>query len=400
MKNHFDEVVPRRGSDCYKWDLADSDDVLPLWVADMDFKAAPCIQRALQQRLEHGIFGYERVPEKYYNAVIQWFQQRHDWAIERQWMIYTTGVVPALSAILRAVVMPGEKVLLTTPVYNCFFSCVRNNSAVVEDCPLLVGNDDKYHFDWEDFETKCRDEKTVAYILCNPQNPGGRVWTKEELLRIGDICRRHHVLVISDEIHNELVMPGHQYTPFASVSKEDEWNSVTCTSASKSFNIAGLQMANIICPNPTLRRRINRAINIHEVCDVNPFGPVATIAAYSDEGAAWLQELNLYIKGNYDYLAEQLETVNRKSSNGQLVLMPLEGTYLVWVDCKALCARLGTNSKGLEERLVREARVWFNEGSMYGQSGEGYLRINIACPRSILAEALRRFAAFIEQHLG
>ena len=392
----FDEFVPRRGSDCYKWDLADGDDVLPLWVADMDFKAAPCIQRALQKRVEHGVFGYERVPEAYYKAVQQWFQKRHGWKIEREWMIYTTGVVPALSAIVRAMVMTGDKVLLTTPVYNCFFSCVRNNGAEVLDSPLRVGDDGMYHIDWADFEEKCADEKCVAYILCNPHNPGGRVWTKDELQRIGEICRRHHVLVVSDEIHNELVMPGYTYTPFASVSKENEEHCVVCTSASKSFNIAGLQMANITCPDPALRRRIDRAINIHETCDVNPFAPVATIAAYSDEGAEWLRELNLYIKGNYDCLAQALSTLNAQHPTLDLRLMPLEGTYLAWVDCKTLCAHLGTTCKGLEERLVREARVWFNEGSMYGQSGEGYLRINLACQRSTLQEALRRFADFVK----
>ena len=400
MNYNFDEVIPRRGTDCYKWDSADGDDVLPLWVADMDFKAAPCILRALQKRLDHGVFGYERVPEAYYDAVIRWFQQRHGWTIERPWMLYTTGVVPALSAILRAVVMSGDRVLLTTPVYNCFFSCIRNNGAEVVESPLIVGNDGKYHFDWTDFEQKCSDEKTVAHILCNPHNPGGRVWTKDELARIGEICRRHHVLVISDEIHNELVMPGYTYTPFAAVSKENEQSCVVCTSASKSFNIAGLQMANIVCSDPALRRRIDRAVNIHETCDVNPFAPVATIAAYSDEGAAWLDTLNTYIKGNYDYLHSQCSMFNVQCSmfNVQcsIKVMPLEGTYLAWVQCVDLCALYRTDSKGLEEKLLKEARVWFNAGSMYGRAGEGYLRINLACPRSTLAEALRRFSQFIQ----
>ena len=392
MNYNFDEIILRRGTDCYKWDCAEDDDVLPLWVADMDFKAAPCILNALEKRLQHGVFGYEKVPERYYDAVRTWFQQRHNWRFERQWMLYTTGVVPALSAILRAVVMTGDKVLLTTPVYNCFFSCVRNNGAEVAESPLLVGDDGMYHIDWDDFEQQCADDKVVAYILCNPQNPGGRVWTKDELARIGDICRRNHVLVISDEIHNELIMPGHTYTPFASVSKENEAGCVVCTSASKSFNIAGLQMANIVCADPALRRRIDRAINIHETCDVNPFGPVATIAAYSDEGAEWLDELCEYLLGNYVYLCQQLA-----EHLPMLHVMPLEGTYLAWVDCKALLDRLHTDSRGLEERLVREARVWFNEGSMYGRAGEGYLRINLACQRSTLVEAMRRFSDFLDR---
>ena len=390
MNYNFDEIIRRRGSDCYKWDCADGEDVLPLWIADMDFKAAPCIQRALEERVKHGVFGYERVPERYYDTVIAWFQQRHGWTMQREWIEYTTGVVPALSSIMRAVVMTGDKVLLTTPVYNCFFSCVRNNGAEVLESPLVVGEDKMYHIDWADFEAKCADEKTVAYILCNPQNPGGRVWTKDELARIGDICRRHKVLVVSDEIHNELVMPGYQYTPFAAVSKENAQHSVTCISASKSFNIAGLQMANIVCSDPALRRRINRAINIHETCEVNPFAPLATMAAYSDEGAAWIDALNQYIKGNFDYLCSQLSM-----GYEQLKVMPLEGTYLAWVDCSALCKKYHTDSKGLEELLIEKARVWFNEGSMYGQAGEGYLRINIACPRSTLEEALQHFLQFI-----
>ena len=395
MNYNFDEIILRRGSDCYKWDCADGDDVLPLWVADMDFKVAPEIRQALQKRLDHGVFGYEKVPERYYDTVIRWFEQRHGWRIEREWIQYTTGVVPALSSIIRAIVMTGDKVLLTTPVYNCFFSCVRNNGAEVVESPLVVGDDGMYHFDWADFEAKCADDKVVAYLLCNPQNPGGRVWTKDELARIGDICRRHNVLVVSDEIHNELVMPGYTYTPFASVSKENEAHCVTCISASKSFNIAGLQMANIVCSDPALRRRIDRAINIHETCDVNPFAPVAAMAAYSDEGAEWLDAQNLYIKGNFDYLTQQFESLNGKSVNCKFHVMPLEGTYLAWVDCKDLCALHHTDSKGLEELIVQKARVWFNEGSMYGQAGEGYLRINLACPRSTLAEALRRFADFV-----
>ena len=387
---NFDKMIKRRGSGCVKWDTAHDDDVLPLWVADMDFEAAPCIQRAIRQRAEHGVFGYTQVTEEYYNAVIHWFSQRHGWMIQRESILYTIGVVPAIACCLKAMTLPGEKVLLTTPVYNCFFSCVRNCGCEALESPLLLNNEGKYVFDWEDFEAKCADEKTTAYILCNPQNPGGRVWTKEELTRIAEICSRHHVWVISDEIHNELVMPGYEYTPFATVAT-DQTQFVTCISASKSFNIAGLQMANIICNDPVMRRRIDRAININEVCDVNPFAPVAAIAAYSEEGAEWLDKLNHYIEGNFKEVKERITS---------LPVMPLEGTYLAWVNCTALCKKLGINSEQLEERLISEAKIYFNAGAHYGQAGENYLRINLACPRSILSEALTRFLQFTKKHLN
>ena len=399
---NFDKMIERRGSGCVKWDSAHDDDVLPLWVADMDFEAAPCIQRAIRQRAEHGIFGYTQVTEEYYNAVIHWFSQRHGWTIQRESILYTIGVVPAIACCLKAMTLPGEKVLLTTPVYNCFFSCVRNCGCEALESPLLINNEGKYVFDWEDFETKCADDKTTAYILCNPQNPGGRVWTADELKKISEICSRHHVWVISDEIHNELVMPDYQYTPYATVCK-DQTHFVTCISASKSFNIAGLQMANIVCKDQVMRLRIDRAININEVCDVNPFAPVAAVAAYSEEGAEWINELNKYIQGNFLFLKSSLATFSssfEESRKEVLPLMPIEGTYLAWVDCSSLCKKLGINSEQLEERLIQEAKVYFNAGAHYGKAGENYLRINLACPRSILEEAVKRFLQFVETYLS
>ena len=385
----FDKITPRRGTNCVKWDETEADDVLPLWVADMDFEVAPAIQRALQQRVEHGVFGYTKVPDAYYDAVIRWFEGRHAWTISREWILYTIGVVPAISCVIKALTMPGDKVLIATPVYNCFFSCIRNNGCEVLESPLRINAKGKYEFDWKDFERKCADEKTVAFLLCNPHNPGGRVWTRNELIRIGDICHRHGVTVISDEIHNELVMPNYRYLPFASLSAENEACSVTCISASKSFNIAGLQIANIVCADPALRRRVDRAININEVCDVNPFGVVATIAAY-EESEDWLAELRKYISKNYKFLCKELLAIE-----GVGPVMPLEGTYLAWADCSELCQRLGVNVEQLEQLLIRDAGIYFNAGTHYGAVGEGFMRINLACPRSILAEALQRLARFV-----
>ena len=382
MKYNFDEIVVRRGSNSYKWDATEEEDVLPLWVADMDFKAAPAIRKALAERVEHGVFGYTKVPDAYYDAIIQWFSRRHGWQMEREWMQYTIGVVPAISCIIKAISMPGDKVLVSTPVYNCFFSSIKNNGCEIVESPLRQKDDLSYEIDFEDFERKCADDKVVAYLLCNPHNPCGRVWTREELVRIGEICRKHGVWVISDEIHNEIVMPGHRYTPFASVNDDNRRCSVTCVSPSKSFNLAGLQIANIICSDAALSRRIDRAININEVCDVNPFGVVATIAAYN-ESEDWIDELNSYIWKNYETLKRMLT----------LPITPLEGTYLAWVDCSSICEKLSMNSEELEEYLMEKAKVYLNAGTMYGKAGEGFMRINLACPNAVLTEALKRLHA-------
>lgn len=380
MKYDFDELVVRRGTGCVKWDESPDDEIIPLWVADMDFKAAPAIQDAIRKRADHGVFGYTVVEDDYYKAVISWFQRRHDWTIHREEILYTTGVVPAMSVAIKALTMPGEKVLILSPDYNCFFSSVRNNGCeVLETALLRVG--DSFEVDWEDFETKCADEKTTVFLLCNPHNPCGRVWTAKELELMNDICLRHGVKVVSDEIHCELVMPGYRFQPFAAVSEACRENSVILNSPSKSFNIAGLQAANIICSQPEWRRRLDRAININEVCDLNPFGPVALKAAYN-ESEDWIDELNQYLWGNYRALCEFVE-----ANIPQWKVCKLEGTYLPWIDISAM----NTTAQDLCDKLLDEAKVWLNPGTMYGlQSGEGYIRINIATQRSRLIEALNR----------
>ena len=386
MKYDFDKVTPRCGTNSYKWDSTDDKEVLPMWVADMDFPTAPCIINALKKRVEHGIFGYTRVPEEYYDAVISWFSRRHHWKPRREWFIYTSGVVPALSAVIKALTNVGDKVLTLTPVYNCFFSSIRNNGCELDSCALRYENN-TFSIDYEDLERRAADPKTTLMLLCNPHNPSGRVWTREELRRIGDICIKNNVVVVADEIHCELVHPGFTYTPFASVSEEFQKHSVTCVAPSKAFNIAGLQIANIIVENDKWRQRIDKAININEVCDVNPFGVIATIAAYN-EGEEWLNQLLQYIHGNYllfkDYCEEHLP---------QLPVAPLEGTYLAWMDCRSL----GIPSEELEEELTKEAKLWLNAGSMYGKEGEGFMRWNLACPRQLVKEGLERFSQFVDK---
>ena len=386
MKYDFDKIMPRRGTNSYKWDSTDDKEVLPMWVADMDFQTAPCIINALKKRVEHGIFGYTRVPEEYYDAVISWFSRRHNWEPRREWFIYTSGVVPALSAVIKALANEGDNVLTLTPVYNCFFSSIRNNGCKLSNCALKYENN-TFSIDFDDLERRAADPKTPLLLLCNPHNPSGRVWTREELQRIGDICIKHNVIVVSDEIHCEIVHPGYKYIPFASISEEFQKHSVTCISPSKAFNIAGLQIANIIVENDEWRQRIDKAININEVCDVNPFGVIATIAAYN-EGEEWLNQLLQYIHGNYlffkDYCEEHLP---------QLPVAPLEGTYLAWMDCRSL----NIPSEELEEELMKEAKLWLNAGSMYGKEGEGFMRWNLACPRQLVKEGLERFSSFIEK---
>lgn len=383
MKYDFDRQVQRRGTGSYKWDSAENDCVLPMWVADMDFQTAPAIIDALRRRVDHGVFGYTLVTDSYYDAVTRWFARRHGWTVSRDWIIYTSGVVPAISAVIKALTEPGDRVIVQTPVYNCFFSSIRNNGCVIDSSPLLqTGN--TYRIDFDDLERKAADPKAKVMLLCNPHNPAGRVWTREELRRIGEICISHGVTVVSDEIHCELVFPGHRYTPFASVSEEFLRNSVTCISPSKAFNIAGLQIANIVCADARRRAKIDRAINDNEVCDVNPFGVAATQAAYN-ESEEWLRQLVEYIYGNYTYMREYCS-----ENLPGFPIMELEGTYLVWMDCR----RLGLSSDELERRLIGGAGLWLNAGTMYGPEGEGFMRWNIACPRAILTEGLGRFRDF------
>jgi len=389
MHFDFDQMIERKGTGCVKWDEApsvlvpSSSALIPLWVADMDFAVAPAIQEAVRRRAQHPVFGYTHVGSDYYDAVISWFDRRHHWHIEREHILYTTGVVPAMSCAIKALTMPGERVLILSPDYNCFFSSIRNNGCEVQESILRPDGKEPACFglDWQDFEACCADDKTTVFLLCNPHNPTGRVWTREELQRMADICHRHHVRIVSDEIHCELIMPGHTFCPMATVDAD----AVILNSPSKSFNIAGLQIANIICRDAETRRRIDRAVNINEVCDVNPFAPEALKAAYNDS-EAWLDALNGYLWDNYQAL-----TAFCAAHLPHWRVMPLEGTYLVWVDVSLCC----NNVAAYTDSILRATGVWLNPGTMYGPvSGQGYVRINIACPRSRLLDALQRISEY------
>ena len=390
------EYVDRKGSDCYKWDSECAEGCLPLWVADMDFAAARPIREAMLHRLEHGVFGYSIVPQANYDAVASWFERRHGWkGINRNNLLYTTAVVPAISAIFAALEAKMEtyrmnygkayrvgsplKVLTFTPAYNCFFSSIENMGCKLVPSPLVLVNN-RFEVNWADLEAKAKEAD--VFLLCNPHNPTGRVWSREELERMADIMRREHLFVLSDEIHCEFAFPGHAYTPFASIVIDDT-DFCVCTSASKAFNIAGLLCANIFVPNKELFEQINHALEVHEVNGLNPFGLVAQVAAYN-ESEAWLDELNEHIYGNFCYLRDFLKT-----ELPMLQLHETEGTYLAWVNIEAL----NVSAEQFCHDLAQRAHVLFNPSEMYG--AEHYIRINLATSREVLEQALERLKNYI-----
>lgn len=382
MEYDFSRPTERRGTDSYKWDSAPETDIIPLWVADMDFKTFPCITEALQRRVAHGIFGYTRVPEAYYEAVCRWFGKHHGWHINREDIIYTSGVVPAVSAVIKALTLPGDQVIVHGPVYNCFFSSIRNNGCETVSNSLIYNKEElRYEIDFDDLERKLAHERARLMLICNPHNPGGRVWTRDELTRVAELCHKYGVRVVSDEIHCELTLYDNEYVPFGSLPDELSHGSITCCSPSKAFNTAGLQIANIVCRDAEVRNRIDRAININEVCDVNPFGVIALQAAYSDEGYEWLTQLRAYISSNYDLLRERFARELPKCK-----VMRMEGTYLAWIDC----SELHISSDEIEEMLMHENKVWVNAGSMYGTEGAAFIRINMACTSELLNEGITR----------
>ena len=383
MTYNFDQCPPREGTESVKWDLYPG--TLPMWVADMDFRIAPEIQEALQKRLDHGVFGYELIPDDYFTIMSQWFASRHDWeGIGRENIVPTTGVIAAYSAAIKAMTVPGDNVLVMTPCYNAFFPAIRNNKCGQLESPLKF---DGKHFivDWDDFEAKCAQAK--VFLLCNPHNPVGRVWTREELLLMAEICRRNNVFVVSDEIHCELTYPGHDYTPWATLPEQYVRNSVSCISPTKAFNIAGIQIANIFAADPDILAKMDRAINDNECCDVNVFGVTALKAAYST-GGPWLDQLRNYLYHNARTVCCFLE-----DEIPGVVCPPLEGTYLMWLDCR--CAlKPGEPVEGFSERLAKHLRekhgLVLSTGTIYGAAGEGFERLNIACPRTRLLDGLDR----------
>ena len=393
----FTEIIPRRGTNCVKWDKV-PEGVLPMWVADMDFETAPCVQEAVRKRAEHGVFGYTAVPVSYYESVCNWFAGRHGWRPQPEWIIYCPGLVPAMSACVSAFTQPGDKVIIMSPVYNCFFSSIRNYGCEALDVPLLTVEEDgvpHYEIDFEGLERAACDPRARMMLFCSPHNPAGRVWSREELERVGRICLAHGIVPVSDEIHCEFTQPGVKFTPFASVCPEFERACVTLNSPSKAFNIAGLQISNIIVADPEMRAKVDKAVNVNEICDVNPFGVVALQAAYTPEGLEWLLGLNEQIAINYRRLREVLGAGLPPSFR----VYRLDGTYLVWLDIKALCfaadGSLRISSVDVARSLIEVEKVKVSDGVMYGQ--EGFLRINMACPPALLEDGLGRIVRGINR---
>ena len=373
----FDQVIDRKGTRCIKYDFAAQrgmpEDVLPLWVADMDFKTSSYIEDALVERAKEGIFGYSEVQTPYFEIVSDWIRRHHGWETKERWLVKTPGIVFALAMAVKAYTEPGDGVLLQLPVYYPFSEVIRDNGRRVVSSNLLLGEDNRYHMDFEDFEKKIGEEKIKLFFLCNPHNPVGRVWTREELTTLGDICVKHGVTVVSDEIHQDFVFQG-KHLPFASLKKEYEDISVTCTSPSKTFNIASMLISNIFIPNADLRHRFKREMDAAGISQLSVLGLVACEAAYS-QGEEWYQAMHAYVKGH-------MPGVN---------MIDLEGTYLVWLDFRGT----GIAQESLDDLIIHKAKLWLDSGKIFGDSGKGFQRINVACPRKTLTEALKRLESIL-----
>lgn len=385
-RGSFDTLVERRGTHSLKWDVKENE--LPMWVADMDFKTAPAIIDAIKKRVEHGVFGYSIIPDEWNDAYIRWWEERHNFHIEKDWLIFSTGVVPILSSVVRKLTTPAENVLIMTPVYNIFFNSILNNGRNVLECPLSY-NDGEYSIDFDALEDAMAQPQTTMMIFCNPHNPVGKIWDRDTIARVGELAKKHHVIVVSDEIHCDITDPGKGYIPFASVSDTCREISVTCVAPTKAFNMAGLQTAAAIVPDEFLRHKVNRGLNTDEVAEPNAFAIWAAIAAFN-EGGEWLDALREYIYENKlivdTYIKDQLP---------QVKLVKSEATYLLWLDCSAICS----DSEKLADFIREKTGLYLSDGVQYGRTGESFLRLNVACPKSRLMDGLLRLKRGIELYI-
>ena len=391
MKYNFDEIIDRTDYHSEKWDELKGkfgdipEDVLPMWVADMEFRAPKPVIEAIKKTAEHGIYGYTSRPDSYYQAIIDWMEKRHNWKVKKDWLAFSPGVVPALSIIIRAFTQPGDKVIVQPPVYYPFFRIIENNGCHVVNNPLKLSNR-KYFMDYDDLERKIDDPRVKLLILCSPHNPVGRVWQKEELIILGEICLEHKIMVISDEIHADILFKGYKHIPFASISPAFAHHSIICTAPSKTFNLAGLQTSTIIIPNKKYYKTYNNALDSLALDENNVFGLVALEAAYR-YGEEWFEQLSSYLNENLEFLMKYF-----KEKIPKIEVIKPEGTYLVWLDCR----QLGLSAKDLNNFMLNKARVALDDGYWFGTEGEGFMRMNIACPRSILEKALGRIEGAVD----
>lgn len=386
----FDSIIDRRGTRSLKYDFARQrglpEDVLPLWVADMDLKTSSYIEDALVERAKHGIFGYSEAQRPYFESVKAWMKKHHDWEVQERWLVKTPGVVSALAMAVKAYTAPGDGVLIQSPVYYPFSEVIEDNGRRVVSSTLYLGEDDRYHMDLDDLEKKIVEEKIKLFFLCNPHNPVGRVWTREELIGLGDICVERHVIVVSDEIHQDFVFKG-KHLVFADLKKEYEDISIVCTSPSKTFNIASLMISNIFIPNRDLKRKFHKELDAAGISQLGVMGLVACEAAYS-KGEEWYQAMHAYVADNIAFTKRYVE-----AELPGVRMIEHEGTYLVWLDFRGT----GLSTDALERLIVHKAKLWLDSGKIFGESGRGFQRINVACPRSVLSEALERIRKALQE---
>ena len=382
MSFNFNKIIDRTNNFSAKWSEMNknfgSNDLLPMWVADMDFLTAPCIMEALKDRLEQGIFGYTTRPSSYNESIVNWLDNRFSWKIKKEWLMFSPAVITSISLLIQNLTQKNDKIMIQEPVYSPFHNIVELNERDLVISPLIKLDDGSYIMDYEDIEAKIKDVK--IFILCNPHNPVGRVWTREELTRLGQICLKHNVIVISDEIHSDIILKNHKHIPFASISKEFCKNTITCMAPTKTFNLAGLQSSFLVMSNPYYYEVMDRAFSTLDIKRNNAFSLVATEAAYN-YGEDWLDELIKYIEDNVDFAIEYIKTNMPK-----LKVKKTEGTYLLWVDFNSL----NVDEKDLKDALINKGKVALNSGSSFGIGGDGYYRINLACPRAMVLEALKR----------
>jgi cystathionine beta-lyase len=390
MHYNFDEIIPREGTGSIKYDLRSkifrNEEVIPLWVADMDFRTPDFILAAIQKRLEHEILGYSLIPPAFYQAIVNWNERRHQWTIHPEWISFSPGVVPALNLLVMAFTEPGDKIIVQPPVYFPFFTAIENHGRILVRNPLRY-DQGRYTMDFDDLESKI-DEKTRMLFLCNPHNPTGNVWSPEVLKRLGDLCVKHNILLISDEIHSDLIYAGFRHTPTASISGDIALKTITCMSPSKTFNLAGLSTSYLIIPDSRLKVQYEKILDQVHVGAGNIFGFVATAAAYH-YGEDWLKQLMAYLEGNLrllqDFISRHLPVIR---------VVPAEATYLIWLDC----SQLGMTPAALKSFMIREAGLGLNDGPQFGKEGEGFQRINIACPRQVLYDALVKLHSAIDKY--
>ena len=380
----FDQLIERKGTSSVKWDqmkfVFGEEDLLPMWVADMDFKPPEAVTQALQKRLSHEIFGYTSIPDSTGEAIREWMKKRHDWEIEADWILYNHGVVPSLGLAILAFTEPGDHILLQSPVYTPFFTMIEANDRKVTNCPLHLVNN-RYEIDFEQFEETLKNNHVKLFFLCNPHNPSGRVWKREELKKIAELCQKYHVLILSDEIHSDLVGAPNKHFPIASIDASYREFIITCIAPTKTFNLAGLQASSLIVPNPTLRKKIETIQHQQGFHTLNAFGIIGMEAAYK-YGEDWLNQLLFYIKENVHLVKETVE-----AELPAVKVMEPEGGYLIWIDCRDT----GLSDEELKTRLIEKGRLALEPGKKYGPGGEGFLRMNVGCSRETVKEGIARF---------